>query len=77
VVADHFPTPQPAAPCPQEMKQINNAGGDMTFISLPAIGIHGNSHMMMLDNNNLEVADVIIKWIDKHVKGEKERNSFQ
>jgi len=40
----------------------------MTFISLPAIGIHGNSHMMMLDHNNLEVADVIINWIDQHVK---------
>ncbi|HLH11063.1 MAG TPA: hypothetical protein VKV77_04170 [Methylovirgula sp.] len=69
VVADHFSTPQPSPTCVQEMQQINNAGGDMTFISLPAIGIHGNSHMMMLDHNNLQVADVIIHWIFTHVKG--------
>jgi len=43
----------------------------MTFISLPAIGIHGNGHMMMLDNNNLQVADVLIKWIHEHVKSPK------
>jgi hypothetical protein len=69
VVADHFTTPQPSASCVTEMQQINSAGGDMTFISLPAIGIHGNSHMLMLDNNNLQVADVIIEWIYQHVKG--------
>ena len=69
VVADHFTTPVPPASCVTEQQQINSAGGDMTFISLPAIGIHGNSHMMMLDNNNLQVADVIIEWIYQHVKG--------
>jgi hypothetical protein len=68
VVADHFTTPQPTPTCITEMQQVNGAGGDMTFISLPAIGIHGNSHMMMLDHNNLQVADVIIDWIDQHVK---------
>lgn len=68
MVADHFTTPQPTPTCVAEMQQINGAGGDMTFISLPAIGIHGNSHMMMLDRNNLEVADVIIDWIDRHVR---------
>jgi hypothetical protein len=68
VVADHFTTPQPSPTCVMEMQQINGAGGDMSFISLPAIGIHGNSHMMMLDHNNLEVADVIIDWIDRHVR---------
>jgi hypothetical protein len=71
LVADHFATPQPSPTCVTEMQQINGAGGDMTFISLPAIGIHGNSHMMMLDHNNLEVADVIIDWIDQHVKCEE------
>ncbi len=27
--------------------------------ALPKAGIRGNSHMMMMDKNNLEVADVI------------------
>jgi hypothetical protein len=50
------------------MAQINGAGGHMTFISLPKIGIHSNSHMFMQDKNNLQVADVIVKWIDHHVE---------
>lgn len=68
VVADHFTTPQPDATCLMEQSQLNSVGGDFTFISLPALGIHGNSHMMMFDNNNLQVADVIIKWIHQYVK---------
>jgi hypothetical protein len=76
LVADHFSTPQPSASCVAEMTAIKNAGGDFTFISLPAIGIHGNSHMMMLDNNNLQVADVIIDWIYKHVKGGRPHIDF-
>jgi hypothetical protein len=62
------PQPKPPAACVTMMQQINGAGGDMTYIHLPAIGIYGNSHMFMQDNNNLKIADVIIKWIDKHVK---------
>ncbi|MBV9578607.1 MAG: hypothetical protein JO057_08470 [Chloroflexi bacterium] len=49
--------------------QILAAGGDITFVSLPDIGITGNSHMMMLDKNNLDVADVIMSWIDAHTSG--------
>ena len=71
VVADFMSSPQPSAACVTEMNRINAAGGDMTFISLPAIGIHGNGHMMMLDNNNLQVADVLINWIHQHVKPPK------
>ena len=63
-------TPQvkPPATCVAMQAQINAAGGHMTYIHLPAIGIYGNSHMFMQDNNNLKIADIIIKWIDKHVK---------
>jgi hypothetical protein len=28
------------------------------------MGIQGNSHMLMLDRNNLEIADLIMEWID-------------
>ncbi len=55
------------ANCQQYAAAITQAGGDITFIHLPDIGIKGNSHMMMLDKNNLQVADVIIQWIEKHV----------
>jgi hypothetical protein len=74
LVADHQNSPQPPASCELMMRQITQAGGSMTFISLPDIGIKGNSHMMMQDNNNLEIADVIIEWIEKHVK---DRNGNQ
>ena len=64
---DHYPTARPVAPCPTEFAQLNAAGGDVTYIHLPDVGIFGNSHMFMQDNNNLEVADIIIQWIDQHV----------
>jgi len=51
----------------QMMAQVNGAGGDMTFDLLPALGLHGNSHMMMQDLNNLQVADIILEWIEDHV----------
>lgn len=66
MVGDHFPTPQPADACKTYMSQITAAGGDITFDNLPEMGIHGNSHMFMQDRNNLQLADVILAWIDKH-----------
>jgi len=71
VVGDHWDTPQPPPECKTEMQQVNQAGGDMTFISLPDVGLHGNSHMFMQDRNNLQVADVILDWIDHHVEHRK------
>jgi len=37
-------------------------------MSLPMMGIKGNSHMLMQDKNNLQLADLILAWIDKHVE---------
>jgi hypothetical protein len=30
------------------------------------MGIKGNSHMMMMDKNNLQIADVILKWLGEN-----------
>ena len=38
------------------------------MMHLPKMGIHGNSHMRMQDKNNLQLADLILDWIDKHVE---------
>jgi hypothetical protein len=38
-----------------------------TYMQIPDEGIHGNTHMMMQDRNNLDVADWILRWIDTHV----------
>jgi len=35
---------------------------------LPKMGIKGNSHMLMQDRNNLQLADLILGWIDTHVE---------
>ena len=45
---------------------IRAAGGKVDVISLPDIGIKGNSHMMMMDKNNAAIADVIQDWLVKH-----------
>jgi len=42
---------------------VRAAGGTVDWINLPEIGIKGNSHMMMQDKNNAEIADVIQKWL--------------
>lgn len=42
---------------------IKAAGGTVDWINLPDIGIKGNSHMLMQDKNNGEIADVIQKWL--------------
>jgi hypothetical protein len=31
---------------------------------LPQVGITGNSHMMVMDRNNAEVAGLIQKWLE-------------
>ena len=38
---------------------------DVTFIKLADVGIHGNGHMMMLEKNSDQVAQVIANWLDK------------
>jgi pimeloyl-ACP methyl ester carboxylesterase len=42
---------------------IKAAGGRVDWINLPEIGIKGNSHMMMQDKNNAEIAKVIQEWL--------------
>jgi len=32
-------------------------------VQLPDVGIKGNSHMLIMDKNNGEIADLIQKWM--------------
>ena len=36
---------------------VNKHGGDVKVVHLPEVGIHGNTHFMMQDLNNAEVAE--------------------
>jgi hypothetical protein len=57
--------------CNTFVKQVADAGGDAQMMHLPKMGIKGNSHMLMQDRNNLQLADLILDWIDKHVETKK------
>jgi hypothetical protein len=37
-------------------------------INPPDRGIRGNSHMIMQDKNSLQIADMVLQWIDEHVR---------
>jgi pimeloyl-ACP methyl ester carboxylesterase len=51
------------------VERINRLeGGRATLVRLPDAGLQGNSHMMMQDRNNLEVADFILRWIADKVR---------
>jgi hypothetical protein len=46
------------------------------YIKLDELGnpvFKGTTHMMMLGTNNLEIADVILNWVDDHVVGSKHK----
>ena len=47
------------------VKFLQQAGVKPTYIRLADIGIKGNSHVMMLEKNNKEIAAVIAQWLDK------------
>jgi pimeloyl-ACP methyl ester carboxylesterase len=53
--------------CVQAANAIKSAGGRASILLLPDIGIRGNSHMMMMDRNNAQIAEILRKWIDQNV----------
>jgi pimeloyl-ACP methyl ester carboxylesterase len=51
--------------CVTAINTVNAAGGSARFLLLPEMGIRGNSHMLMMDKNNLQLADIMIDWVGK------------
>jgi pimeloyl-ACP methyl ester carboxylesterase len=47
------------------VKFLEQAGVHPTWLNLGAMGIHGNGHMMMLEKNSDQIAEVIEKWVRK------------
>jgi hypothetical protein len=83
-IGDHLDTPIPPSltgvsraieflNAQTQVQEINNAGGDATMLHLPDAGLHGNSHMMMQDKNNLQVADLILAWMREHANRDCKR----
>ncbi len=42
---------------------VNKYGGDVTVVHLPETGVKGNTHFPFSDLNNLEIADLMSKWL--------------
>lgn len=42
---------------------INKYGGDATIVHLPEIGITGNSHFLMAEKNNVQLANLMEQWL--------------
>jgi len=49
-------------------KYLRQAGAAVDFIRLQERGIRGNGHMVMLEKNNLEIADFLHQWMSQKIK---------
>jgi pimeloyl-ACP methyl ester carboxylesterase len=77
VFGDHRETPTgiPTLPswqtrfeaCQALITRVRSAGGQAQMLNPSERGIRGNSHMIMQDKNNLQIADLILQWIDERV----------
>lgn len=45
------------------VEAVNRHGGDATLLHLPEVGVFGNTHFPMSDLNNLEVADLLSRYL--------------
>lgn len=44
---------------------VNKYGGDVTVVHLPEAGIKGNTHFPFSDLNNIDIADLLSKWLNE------------
>jgi len=50
------------------VKFLEQAGVHPTWVKLGESGIHGNGHMLMLEQNSREIAEVIGRWLAKAIR---------
>lgn len=46
------------------VETLNRHGGHATLVELPKLGIHGNTHFLMQDLNNAQLADLLAEWLN-------------
>jgi hypothetical protein len=46
----------------QFAEAAKSRGGDVTLVELPKIGIHGNTHFLFAELNNVQLADLLSGW---------------
>jgi len=47
----------------------DSIGPNASLMALPELGIFGNSHLVMIERNNLQVADLLIQRLEKMLPG--------
>lgn len=45
---------------------VNRHGGNATVVHLPELGIRGNTHFPFSDRNNVQIADLLSKFLEKN-----------
>ena len=48
------------------VEAINRHGGNAQVVMLPEKGIEGNTHFPMMDLNNIEIANLLSKYLKAH-----------
>ena len=44
---------------------LRQAGVDVTFMDLGAMGVKGNAHFLFMEKNNLEIAALVARWLER------------
>jgi hypothetical protein len=47
---------------------LQSAGGNAQLLHLPDVGIFGNSHVMVIEKNNLQIAQLVLERAMKVMK---------
>ncbi|MBC2776648.1 alpha/beta hydrolase [Parasphingopyxis marina] len=59
--------PQAALPVNRRFVElINSIGGQAEILELAEAGLHGNTHLPFADLNNVEVADLLMRFLERH-----------
>ncbi|KAL8773899.1 MAG: hypothetical protein Q9209_001329 [Squamulea sp. 1 TL-2023] len=48
---------------------FQQTGVEVTWLDLGRLGVKGNGHFSFLEKNNLDVADLVLDWIGRNVRG--------
>jgi hypothetical protein len=56
--------------CQAFIARLDAAGGAAEVLHPADQGIRGNSHMIMMDRNSLQIADLILQWIGRSTQAD-------
>lgn len=52
--------------CQAVVDELKNRGVAADMLALPAMGIRGNSHLLMSELNSAELAELLLTWLDEN-----------